>query len=310
MQVAILGASSQISKGLIKLFVKNNDNHLLLFVRDEIIFKQWIESQDANNKNFEIHQIKNFNSNFNIDLIINCVGVGDPNKVMQIGSNILDITKIYDDIVLDYLYENPRAKYIFLSSGAVYGDIFSAPADEDSKSLINLNFDTPANFYSLAKLYAEARHRALPNLNIVDVRVFNYISPSIDLNGNFFIAQAIKASIDGKIFQTNSTNINRDFVGPEDLFSLISAINNFPQLNDSFDCFSKKPIDKFKILDFLQSNFNLEFIVNNNEVSDFVKDSKENYYSVNYKAKAIGFEPEFESIENINNSILAITNKN
>jgi nucleoside-diphosphate-sugar epimerase len=310
MQVAILGASSQISKGLIKLFVKNNDNHLFLFVRDEIIFKQWIESQDPNNKNFEIHQIKDFNSNFDIDLIINCVGVGDPNKVMQMGSNILDITKIYDDIVLDYLHENPRAKYIFLSSGAVYGDIFSAPADEDSKSLINLNFDTPANFYSLAKLYAEARHRALPNLNIADVRVFNYISPSIDLNGNFFIAQAIKASIDGKIFQTNSTNINRDFVGPEDLFSLISAINNFPQLNDSFDCFSKKPIDKFKILDFLQSNFNLEFIVHNNEVSDFIKDSKENYYSVNYKAKAIGFEPEFESIENINNSILAIIDKN
>lgn len=309
MQVAILGASSQISKGLIKLFVKNNDNHLFLFVRDEIVFKQWIESQDPNNKNFEIHQIKDFNSNFNIDLIINCVGVGDPNKVMQMGSNILDITKIYDDIVLDYLHENPRAKYIFLSSGAVYGDIFSAPADEDSKSLINLNFDTPANFYSLAKLYAEARHRALPNLNIADVRVFNYISPSIDLNGNFFIAQAIKASIDGKIFQTNSTNINRDFVGPEDLFSLISAINNFPQLNDSFDCFSKKPIDKFKILDFLQSNFNLEFIVHNNEVSDFIKDSKENYYSVNYKAKAIGFEPEFESIENINNSILAIIDK-
>jgi len=309
MQVAILGASSQISKGLIKLFVKNNDNHLFLFVRDEIVFKQWIESQDPNNKNFEIHHIKDFNSNFNIDLIINCVGVGDPNKVMQMGSNILDITKIYDDIVLDYLHENPRAKYIFLSSGAVYGDIFSAPADEDSKSLINLNFDTPANFYSLAKLYAEARHRALPNLNIADVRVFNYISPSIDLNGNFFIAQAIKASIDGKIFQTNSTNINRDFVGPEDLFSLISAINNFPQLNDSFDCFSKKPIDKFKILDFLQSNFNLEFIVHNNEVSDFIKDSKENYYSVNYKAKAIGFEPEFESIENINNSILAIIDK-
>lgn len=310
MQVAILGATSQISKGLIKLFAKNNDNHLFLFVRDKKIFKQWIASQAGNNKNLEIHEFKDFDLNFDLDLIINCVGVGDPNKVMQIGSTILDITKTYDDIVLDYLHNNPRAKYIFLSSGAVYGDIFSVPADEDSKSLINLNFDTPANFYSLAKLYAEARHRALPHLNIVDIRVFNYISPSIDLSGNFFIAQAIKASIDREIFQTNSNNINRDFIGPEDLFSLISAINNFPQLNDSFDCFSKKPIDKFKILDFLKSNFNLEFVINNDKVSDFVKDSKENYYSVNYKAKVIGFEPEFESIENINNSILAIINKN
>ena len=44
MEIAILGASSQISKGLIKLYSKNEKYHLKLFVRDKLTLQAWIKS--------------------------------------------------------------------------------------------------------------------------------------------------------------------------------------------------------------------------------------------------------------------------
>ena len=43
MQVAILGASSQISKGLIKTFAKKDNDYLKLFIRDQLILKKLID---------------------------------------------------------------------------------------------------------------------------------------------------------------------------------------------------------------------------------------------------------------------------
>ena len=80
----------------------------------------------------------------------------------------------------------------------------------------------------------------------------------------------------------------RDYIGPDDLFLLIESIVESENLNDSFDCYTRKPIDKFSILDFFNSEFQLNFLV---EGQDNIKNSKENYYSVNYKAKKLGFNP-------------------
>ena len=85
MQIAILGASSHISKGLIKLFIKNKNN-LKLFVRDKIAFHDWLIFQDIK-KNVEIYHYDDFNNDMQIDLIINCIGVGDPQKLVNIGSS-------------------------------------------------------------------------------------------------------------------------------------------------------------------------------------------------------------------------------
>ena len=139
MQIAILGASSQIAKGLIKVFAKQGNHHLQLFVRDKLVLKKWIEDQGIE-KNCSIYHFDEFTTNLKIDLIINCVGVGDPGKLVRLGAAVLEITKIFDDLALDYLFNNPDTKYIFFSSGAVYGNIFSKPADANSQALVNLNF--------------------------------------------------------------------------------------------------------------------------------------------------------------------------
>jgi nucleoside-diphosphate-sugar epimerase len=306
MQIAILGASSQISKGLIKIFARKNSYHLRLFVRDKAALKKWLASQGIE-ENFSIHHYDEFVTNIQIDIIINCVGVGDPSKLDQLGATILETTKTFDDLALNYLNHNPETKYIFFSSGAVYGNIFSVPADDTSQALINLNFQTSADFYALSKLYAEARHRALSDLNIVDLRVFSFISDDLDINGEFFISQAVKAAINQITFITNSTNIVRDYIGPEDLASLIEVIIKAPKINGSFDCYSSKPTDKFLILDFLSSELNLIFTVENTLDANSHKNFKENYYSLNHKANNLGFKPMYGSLENIQKSVIKVT---
>ena len=309
MQIAILGASSHISKGLIKLFLKN-DNNLKLFVRDKTIFHEWIRFQDIK-KNVEIFHYDEFNNEMLLDLIINCIGVGDPQKLVNMGSSILEVTKIYDDLAIDFLEKNSNTKYIFFSSGAVYGNIFSSPANEHSSAMIDLNFQSSSDYYALAKLYSEARHRSLSHLDIVDFRIFNYISAELNIRDGFFISQVINALIDNTQFITNSTNIMRDFVGPEDLYSLIEIICQQKEINSSFDIYSKEPIDKFSILDFLQSSYGLSYKVKSQNDFEINKDFKENYYSTYHKAHTIGYSPLYTSIENIDQSIREIIdNKN
>ena len=84
----------------------------------------------------------------------------------------------------------------------------------------------------------------------------------------------------------------------------------FPQINGSFDCYSKKPIDKFSILDFLRSELNLRFVVDQTLDSGLNQNSKESYYSLNYQAKNLGFKPIYNSLENIQKSIIQISNLN
>lgn len=302
MEIAILGASSQISKGLIKLYSRNEKYHLKLFVRDKLALQAWLKLNRLT-ENISVSHFDEFTIDLPIDLIINCVGVGDPSKLAQLGATLLETTRIYDDLAINYLVNNSNTKYIFFSSGAVYGDIFSEPAGEVSKAIIDLDFSAPSDFYTLSKLYAEARHRALSHLSIIDLRVFNYISDDLNIDGNFFISQLVNSLINKTTFATNSSNMIRDYIGPDDLFLLIESIIESENLNDSFDCYTRKPIDKFSILDFFNSEFHLNFLVDG---QDSTKSSKENYYSVNYKAKKLGFNPIYSSLENIQRSVIDI----
>ncbi|MDB4072516.1 hypothetical protein N9511_01185 [Gammaproteobacteria bacterium] len=50
MSIVFFGASSQIAKGLIKLFAKKNHDYSKLFIRDQLILKKWIDEQGFKKK--------------------------------------------------------------------------------------------------------------------------------------------------------------------------------------------------------------------------------------------------------------------
>ena len=128
MKIAFLGSSSQIAKGLLREFHNDDKHHFYLFTRDTESFNKWINSAKLNSPQVKLESFEKFNSSHEFDLIINFIGIGDPAKALKMGSKIFDITYEYDQLVLDYLTFHPNTKYIFISSGVVYGDIFKSPA--------------------------------------------------------------------------------------------------------------------------------------------------------------------------------------
>tara|TARA_B100000795_G_scaffold267178_1_gene251522 strand:- start:560 stop:724 length:165 start_codon:yes stop_codon:yes gene_type:complete len=45
MKIALLGASSQIAKSLLKIFIQDEEHRMHLFTRDLSSFQQWIDNQ-------------------------------------------------------------------------------------------------------------------------------------------------------------------------------------------------------------------------------------------------------------------------
>ncbi len=287
MKIAILGATSQIAKDLILSFSKNKSYDFALFGRN-------VELLD---NNYQTYAYADFNHQQKYDVIINFVGISDPEKAQKMGNNILKITKCYDAMALDYIKCHQQTKYIFLSSGAVYGGNYQQPVDENSTVAIdNLS---ATNWYAISKLQTEIKHRALSELSIVDIRVFNYFSHTQDINARFLITDIARAIKNQGVFKTSADNIIRDFITPPDFYNLIQAIIDFEPINTALDCYSKSPISKFDLLSALQAKFKLQYEVDKNVNIVNATGAKINYYSTNYRAKNIGYKPNNTSLNGI-----------
>ena len=298
MKIAILGATSQIAQDLILSFSKNQHYDFSLFGRNVELLEKWINSENLSDK-YQIQEYSEFGDNQKYDVIINFVGVGDPAKAQKMGSDIFKITEQYDDMSLDYLKKYNKTKYIFLSSGAVYGGNYQEPIDKDTVATIDINNLKPTDWYTLAKLYAEAKHGSLPNLSIVNVRVFNYFSHTQDMNARFLITDILRAIKNKEIFKTSADNIVRDFITPPDFYNLVQAIIDFKHTNIALDCYTKSPVLKFDLLSKLEDKFALKYTVD--PLADIINSTgiKANYYSTNAIAGDIGYVPKFTSLEGI-----------
>ena len=298
MRIAILGANSQIAKDLLLSFSKKKKYEFSLFVRKAELLKKWINNKNLN-KNYQVQEYSNFNNNQKYDLIINFVGVGDPVKAQNMGSDIFKITEQYDDMALDYVKCNKETKYFFLSSGAVYGGDYEKPVNEKTVAMIDINNLGPTNWYTIAKLYAEAKHRSLSDLPIVDIRVFNYFSHRQNMDTRFLITDIARAIKNKEVFKTSPNNIVRDFITPPDFYNLIRTIIDFKPINIALDCYTKSPVSKFDLLNGLKSEIGLDYEVENGIDIVNATSIKSNYYSLNKAAKSINYNPENTSLEGI-----------
>jgi len=298
MKIAILGATSQIAQDLILSFSKNQHYDFSLFGRNVVVLEKWISSENLSER-YQIQEYSEFGNHQKYDVIINFVGIGDPTKAQKMGSDIFKVTEQYDDMALEYLKQHRKTKYIFLSSGAVYGGDYKDPVKKDTLATININNLATTDWYAIAKLYAEARHRSLPDLSIVDIRVFNYFSHTQNINARFLITDIVRALKNGEVFKTSPDNVIRDFITPPDFYNLIQAIIDYKPLNTALDCYTKSPVEKFNLLSEIESKFGLNYEVDENLNVVNATGAKFNYYSENKIAKDIGYNPGSTSLESI-----------
>lgn len=304
MRIAILGATSHIAKGLIYNINKNETNELFLFARSMDRLREFLKSIGCG-ESFHLKGFDELNKE-RYDVIINCIGISSAADFKERVSSYFRLTEDFDNLVLDYIKEHPDTLYINFSSGAAYGTDFRVPADESTYSRWDINHISEADYYGIAKLNSEAKHRALKDLNIIDLRVFGYFSRFIDLESRFLLTEIISSIKEGKEFFTGPDNIVRDYIHPNDLYSLVEKCIDRKSINDVLDVYSLKAVNKFGILDYFVAEYGLKYKVRDDIKISAITGIKDNYYSKNKKAQNIDYYPQFTSMECIAQEISEI----
>lgn len=292
-RIAILGANSQIALDYIESSLKNNDRELHLFSRNPIALQNLVDTKHISR--FKLLGYDRFGLDV-YDLIINFVGGSDPVLIENMGKDIFTITDHYDDLAIHYLKKNDQCKYIFISSGAAYGDVFSnAPATELTKPNFDFNNLTTADYYGAAKYLAEEKHRELDEFNIVDIRIFSYISKRQNLDSKLFLPQVISAIKNKTKFLTSNEEMWRDYLGQEDFYRILESLILGPEINASFDCYSKSSVEKKQMLKILSEEFQFSVTFTKKDIS--TRHPKKYYFSENKSAGRGGYIPEYASID-------------
>ena len=287
--IAILGATGHIGKALATELNADPNVELLLYARRPDAILGGIDIAEFGKLPF--------------DVVINAVGAVTPAGVRELGAEIFTVTETVDNSVLAVLNNFPKALYLFLSSGAVYGTDFTKPARKDTVNKLPINALDPSHFYGLSKINAEAKHRGHSELNIIDLRVFSFFSRFIDLEARFFITDAIHAIQDGTVLKTSRQDIIRDFVTPPDFAHLINCCiktwrNSDTPVNAALDVYSKATVGKFDLLNQIKADFPFDYDLED-DAGLVSTGPKSNYYSLDHSAEDWGYTPEFTSIDGV-----------
>lgn len=294
-KIAILGATSHIAKGIINNFIEDSRaNELVLFARSIENVKSFLEQI----KCAEVIPVFTFSefSKGHYSAIINCVGFGNPNTLINVENKIFEVTEIFDNMIIEKIKTFPESIYINFSSGAVYGD-FNESVRMGTIRMLNPNIISHEQNYGIVKLYSEIKHRSYINLNIVDLRIFSYFSRFIDLNAGYLLSDVAKCILNKTVLTTKKEDIIRDYVHSKDLYQLILHCLDQRKINVSFDVYSKNPVSKFDLLNHLKNEFGLEYIISDINVKSCPTGIKKSYYSENKAAEVVGYNPKYSSIE-------------
>lgn len=294
-RIAILGATSEIARDFIALLFDRAEIDLLLYARQPNVVHDWLLAMGRAGA-ATVRAFNDFPPGHGVDALINFVGVGNPAQARLLGVSIFELTQACDIKAIDFVRKYPDCRYIFLSSGAVYGNSFEQPVTEQSPAQIRINHLQNEDWYAVAKLQAECRHRALPDIGIVDLRVFSYFSHTQKMDANFLMADVVSAIGANNILKTSNVNIVRDYLHPSDFYKLVFCVLDAPIVNTSLDCYSCAPIDKFALLEAMQSRFGLRYVIDD---SMSTGDHKLKYYSLNHLAEVFGYQPSLSSLNGI-----------
>lgn len=308
MRIAIFGGTSQIAKDFILASSHFSNDEFILFSRATKTVNYWLGENGLAGRHSAYDYVE-LETSSPYDAIMNFVGVGDPAKALEMGSAIFEVTEQYDQLAINYLRRHPQCRYIFMSSGSAYLSDFKAPANTNTVSALQLNQMQNRDWYGISKMYAEARHRANPQLAIIDIRIFNYFSHTQDMSAAYFMTQVTQSISNKIILQTSPDPMVRDYLNPLDFYQLVSKILRSPVVNYAVDTYSKEPIDKAALLRAMESSFGLQYQISNNVSHPNATGLKPFYYSEDHSASRFGYEPQYSSLEGIERELSLLFNK-
>jgi nucleoside-diphosphate-sugar epimerase len=296
-RIAVLGATSRIAMDLISSMMRQARHSLALFSRRPQELQAWLAREQMPGTSVSLTYDAFGHGEF--DVIMNFVGAGDPARTAEMGGSILDVTYEFDSLALNYIRRNPQTRYIFMSSGAAYGSTFLQAVGAETLATLPINSLSATDFYSMAKIHAECRHRAMIGAAIIDIRIFSYFSRTSDMAARFFTTDIVRAIHDKTILHVGEASMRRDFLVPRDFAQLVDCVLNAPRVNLPIDAYSRAPVEKFELLRRMSDEFGLRYEIVPTAPVILATGAKPNYYSVNRRAAEYGYAPLFGSIDGV-----------
>lgn len=258
MRVAILGATSHIARNLLRFFASDPGTELWLYARRPASVRAFLQAQGLPEPAWCGADFNGLRAS-GCTLVINCVGAGTPNRLRACDlSDWFSVTEHFDNLALSYLREvNPAATYVSFSSGAVYGRGRVEACTADSQLTLPVNAVPAADYYAVARLNAECKHRAMADLHILDIRIFSFFSRFAELDDGYLMTDIARALCRREPLATSPADLRRDYIAPVDLFALIQAALRHGG-NIAVDAYSRESVTKMEILHAFTRHFGLQ----------------------------------------------------
>lgn len=301
--IVVLGATSQIARDFVINAHRSYGAEFAMFARRPEVATAYLDANGLPRDWVKgtLHDFKELSNRIdNPAGIINFVGVGDPAKAKEMGAGIFDATLYSDTLARHFIAGQPSTPYVFYSSGAVYGTGFAAPAGPNTPTIVPVNALEPQHYYTVSKLHSEAMHRASFGATILDLRIFNYFSRTLDLGARFLITDMLRCVANGETFVTTDAVMTRDYIHPDDLCALMMALLAAPAgTNMPVDAFSAQPITKADLVNLFAEEFGLKTEIRPVFQTLNTTGAKPEYYSLNRAAAVLGYRPRYTSAESV-----------
>lgn len=299
--VAIVGAGGHIGRSLARALCARDDIRMSLYTRHPP-YLQTIVDQWKTPAKLDIYPTTAIDGFWRSDVVINCVGLGDQTDIARAGVGLLIVQERIDQQILANLELNPETLYVSLSSGAAFGLRIGEPVTPATMSTLDPRDGSPGNGYSVAKLYSEIKHRTASHLNIVDLRLYGYVSAFHPMTGRYLLSGVMQAIRGGDELETTPQDFERDYSCPEEIVQLVDMSLAARPLNLAFDVYSRGPTRKFALLDAMRDQFGMRYRIDG---CDIHVSERTSYYSTDHTAAAIGYRPKRTALENVLESIRA-----
>lgn len=307
MNIAILGATSHIAKGLITCFSKDPENHLHLFSRRPENVQAFLQKTLPAWTRFTLCEGYQTFHEGRFQAIINCVGVETRNSKDCDFTRYFSVTEDFDNLVIEYLKaDHQDAIYFSMSSGAIYGRDFAEPASEASATTLHVNDLKREDYYGIARINAEAKHRAHHQLRIIDLRIFSYFSRFINLEDGYLVTDLVQAIRHSRPFITDNSDIVRDYLHREDLAAMIRLCMASGPMNTGLDLASASPVSKGEMVEYFAHKYGIRMEIRPQLPDSPATGVKRNYYAICNKAKALGYRPVHSSLDTLSTEIESI----